>query len=56
MHQRRRISTAGLGAFRRAFGWDGRLVKRFTGADEARLRPSLGRGGLAWSLSLAKRF
>jgi predicted metal-dependent phosphoesterase TrpH len=48
--------ASGLGIFQGAAGWGSHLLKRITRADQARLRPTLGSGGVGCSLSLSKRF
>ena len=51
-----RPAAAGLGMLQGVTGWGGRLLKRLTGADQARLAPRFRRGGLGWSMSFLKRF
>jgi hypothetical protein len=51
-----RPTASGLAALHRVTGWGGRLLKSLTGADQARLAPHFGHGGLGWSMSLTKRF
>jgi predicted metal-dependent phosphoesterase TrpH len=49
-------AASGFATLRSVTGWGGRLLKSLTGADQARLSPRFGHGGLGWSMSLSKRF